>query len=118
LALRLRKQGRRPGLVAADLQRPAAIDQLEQLGRQIDIPVYRTDTADPVEAATAGVARAREAGIDTVIVDTAGRLQIDQGLMDELVRVRDAVRPMNVLLVLDAMTGQEAVNVATAFEER
>src|SRR4051812_25190907 len=118
LALHLRKQGLRPGLVAADLQRPAAIDQLEQLGRQIDIPVYRTETADPVEAATAGLARAREAGLDTVIVDTAGRLQVDEELMDELARVRDAVRPMNVLLVLDAMTGQEAVNVARAFEER
>src|SRR5437870_7276899 len=118
LALALRKQGRKPGLVAADLQRPAAIDQLEQLGSQIDVPVYRTDTQDPVEAASAGLARAREAGLDTVIVDTAGRLQVDEALMDELVAVRDAVRPMNVLLVLDAMTGQEAVNVARAFEER
>jgi signal recognition particle subunit SRP54 len=118
LSLRLRKQGRKPGLVAADLQRPAAIDQLEQLGRQIDVTVYRTQTSDPVEAATTGVARARDAGLDTVIVDTAGRLQVDEALMDELVRVRDAVRPMDVLLVLDSMTGQEAVNVATAFEER
>jgi signal recognition particle subunit SRP54 len=118
LALELRKQGRRPGLVAADLQRPAAIDQLEQLGRQIDVPVYRTSTSDPVEAATAGVARAREDALDTVIVDSAGRHQVDAELMDELVRVRDAVRPMNVLLVLDSMTGQEAVSVARAFEER
>src|SRR5207244_5073618 len=83
-----------------------------------DVPVFRTDTPDPVEAASTGVARAREAGLDTVIVDTAGRLQVDADLMDELVRIRDAVRPMNVLLVLDAMTGQEAVNVARAFEER
>jgi signal recognition particle subunit SRP54 len=118
LALQLRKQGRKPGLVAADLQRPAAIDQLEQLGRQIEVPVYRTDTQDPVEAASAGLARAREEGLDTVIVDTAGRHQVDEALMDELVRVRDAVRPMNVLLVLDSMTGQEAVDVARAFEER
>ncbi|MBV8396846.1 MAG: signal recognition particle protein [Actinobacteria bacterium] len=118
LALQLRKQGRKPGLVAADLQRPAAIDQLEQLGRQIDVPVFRTDTNDAVEAASSGLARAREQGLDTVIVDSAGRLQVDEALMDELVRVRDAVRPMNVLLVLDAMTGQEAVNVARAFEER
>jgi signal recognition particle subunit SRP54 len=118
LALELRKQGRRPGLVAADLQRPAAIDQLEQLGRQIDVPVYRTATNDPVEAATAGVTRAREDALDTVIVDSAGRHQVDAELMDELVRVRDTVRPMNVLLVLDSMTGQEAVNVARAFEER
>src|SRR5262249_38044546 len=121
LALRLRGEGRKPGLVAADLQRPAgpaAIDPLEQLGGQIGVPVFRPDTADPVEAATNGVARAREAGLDTVIVDTAGRLQIDEELMDELVRVRDAVRPTNVLLVLDSMTGQEAVNVAVAFQER
>src|SRR4029077_6944824 len=77
LALQLRRQGRKPGLVAADLQRPAAIDQLEQLGGQIDVPVYRTETQDPVKAAREGLARAREAGLDTVIVDTAGRLQID-----------------------------------------
>ncbi len=118
LALHLRSQGRTPGLVAADLQRPAAIDQLEQLGRQIDVPVYRTDTTDPIEAATAGLGRAREEGVDTVIVDTAGRLQIDEELMEELARVRDASRPTNVVLVLDSMTGQEAVNVATAFQER
>src|SRR5438105_4966611 len=118
LALHLRKEGRKPGLVAADLQRPAAIDQLEQLGRQIQVPVYRTDTKDAVEAARRGLERAREDGLDTVIVDTAGRLQIDEELMDELARVRDAVKPMNVLLVLDAMTGQEAVNVAQVFHER
>jgi signal recognition particle subunit SRP54 len=118
LALQLGTQGRRPGLVAADLQRPAAIDQLEQLGRQIDVPVYRTDTTDPVEAATSGLQRARDANVDAVIVDTAGRLQIDEELMDELARVREATRPTNVVLVLDAMTGQEAVNVATAFQER
>jgi signal recognition particle subunit SRP54 len=118
LALHLRKQGRKPGLVAADLQRPAAIDQLEQLGRQIDVPVYRTDTSDPVEAATSGLERGRADGVDATIVDTAGRLQIDEELMEELARVRDAVKPTNVVLVLDSMTGQEAVNVATAFEER
>jgi signal recognition particle subunit SRP54 len=118
LALHLRKQGRKPGLVAADLQRPAAIDQLEQLGKQIDVPVYRTDTKDAVEATERGLERAREDGLDTVIVDTAGRLQVDEALMDELVRVRDASKPLNVLLVLDAMTGQEAVNVAEAFHER
>jgi signal recognition particle subunit SRP54 len=104
--------------VAADLQRPAAIDQLEQLGRQLQVPVYRTETADPVVAAREGLARATADGCDVVIVDTAGRLQIDEPLMDELVLVRDAVRPLNVLLVLDAMTGQEAVNVAKAFQER
>jgi signal recognition particle subunit SRP54 len=118
LALHLRKQGRKAGLVAADLQRPAAIDQLEQLGRQIQVPVYRTDTTDAVEATRAGLERAKADGLDTVIVDTAGRLQIDEQLMDELVRVRDVAKPTNVLLVLDAMTGQEAVNVAQAFDER
>jgi len=118
LALHLRKEGRKPGLIAADLQRPAAIDQLEQLGKQIHVPVFRTDTKDAVEATRSGLARARAEGLDTVIVDTAGRLQIDEELMDELVRVRDAAKPTNVLLVLDAMTGQEAVNVAEAFHER
>jgi signal recognition particle subunit SRP54 len=118
LALYLRKEGRAPGLVAADLQRPAAIDQLEQLGLQIQVPVFRTETADAVEAARSGIERARAEGLDTVIVDTAGRLQIDEELMDELERVRDVAKPHNILLVLDAMTGQEAVNVAQAFEER
>jgi signal recognition particle subunit SRP54 len=118
LALHLRNEGRKPGLVAADLQRPAAIDQLEQLGAQIDVPVFRTDTKDAVEATRSGLARAREEGLDTVIVDTAGRLQIDEELMDELARVRDEAKPTNVLLVVDAMTGQEAVNVAEAFHER
>ena len=118
LALLLRRDGKTTGLVAADLQRPAAIDQLEQLGRQIQIPVYRTDTSDPVEAARSGLDRAKADGCDVVVVDTAGRLHVDEELMDELVRVRDAVRPMNVLLVLDAMTGQEAVDVAQAFQHR
>lgn len=118
LALHLRRQGKQPGLVAADLQRPAAIDQLEQLGKQISIPVYRTETEDPVRAAVEGLERAKADGLDVVIVDTAGRLNIDDALMDELARVRDAVKPLNVLLVLDAMTGQDAVNVAEAFQER
>ncbi len=118
LALHLRRQGKSPGLVAADLQRPAAIDQLEQLGKQLSVPVYRTETQDPVEAAAAGLERGRADGLDVVVVDTAGRLHVDEALMDELVRVRDAVKPLNVLLVLDAMTGQEAVAVAQAFQER
>ena len=118
LALHLRKEGRKPGLIAADLQRPAAIDQLEQLGKQIQIPVFRTETKDAVEATRSGLARARDEGLDAVIVDTAGRLQIDEDLMDELARVRDEAKPTNVLIVLDAMTGQEAVNVAKAFHER
>jgi signal recognition particle subunit SRP54 len=118
LARHLKEQGRKPGLIAADLQRPAAIDQLEQLGKQIGVPVFRTDTKDAVEATRSGLARAREAGLDTVIVDTAGRLQIDEELMAELARVREEAKPQNVLLVVDAMTGQEAVNVAEAFQER
>ena len=118
LALALRKQGRKPGLIAADLQRPAAIDQLEQLGKQIQVTVYRTETKDAVEATRSGIERARADGLDTVIVDTAGRLQIDEALMEELARVRDEAKPHNILLVLDAMTGQEAVNVAQAFDER
>jgi len=119
LALYLRKHEKKnPGLVAADLQRPAAIDQLEQLARQLHVPVYRTETADAVVAARQGVDRAAADGCDVVIVDTAGRLQIDEALMDELADVRDAVKPLNVLLVLDSMTGQEAVTVARAFQER
>src|ERR671932_78558 len=118
LALLLRKEKRKPGLIAADLQRPAAIDQLEQLGRQIQIPVYREDTSDPVAATRKGIERARADALDTVIVDTAGRLHVDEELMDELVRVRNEAKPTNVLLVVDAMTGQEAVSVAEAFQER
>jgi signal recognition particle subunit SRP54 len=118
LALLLRKAGKKPALVAADLQRPAAIDQLEQLGRQIQIPVYRKDTKDPVEVVKYGIQAAQTAGQDVVVVDTAGRLHIDEDLMEELARVRAAAKPTNVLLVLDAMTGQEAVNVAQAFQER
>jgi len=118
LALLLRRDGKTPALVAADLQRPAAIDQLEQLGKQIQIPVYRVETNDPVEAARTGLDRAKADGCDVVVVDTAGRLHVDEELMDELVRVRDAVKPLNVLLVLDAMTGQEAVEVARTFQER
>ena len=115
LALLLRKEGRKPGLVAADLQRPAAIDQLEQLGRQIQIPVYREDGSDPVTVVRHGI---EQLDADTIILDTAGRLHVDEELMQELEHVRDAAKPANVLLVLDAMTGQEAVNVALAFQER
>ena len=118
LALLLRKEGRKPGLVAADLQRPAAIDQLEQLGRQIQVPVFSEERSDPVKAVEQGLAGARAEGLDTVILDTAGRLHVDEELMDELARVRDATRPTNVLLVLDSMTGQDAVRVAEAFAER
>jgi signal recognition particle subunit SRP54 len=118
LALMLRKDGRSPALVAADLQRPAAIDQLEQLGRQIQIPVYAEERKDPVAAARRGIEWAKEQGADAVIVDTAGRHQVDQAMMDELERIGKETQPLNVLLVLDAMTGQEAVNVAQVFQER
>ena len=117
LALTLRKDGKQPVLVAADLQRPAAIDQLEQLGKQIGVPVYR-GAGDAVAVSVAGVEWARAQGHDVVIIDSAGRLHIDEGLMEELAALRSAVKPANVLLVLDAMTGQEAVNVAQAFLER
>src|SRR5918992_127613 len=118
LSLLLRKEGHKPGLVAADLQRPAAIDQLEQLGRQIQIPVYREDDSDPVTVVGNGIRSLAADDVDTVILDTAGRVHVDEELMDELERVRDEAKPANVLLVLDAMTGQEAVNVALAFQER
>src|SRR4051794_9275467 len=118
LALMLRKDGKHPALVACDLQRPAAIDQLEQLGKQIQIPVYAEERKDAVAAAEQGVSWAKEQGADVVIVDTAGRHQVDADLMDELERIAKATKPLNVLLVLDAMTGQEAVNVAEAFQER
>ena len=118
LALLLRKEKRSPALVAADLQRPAAIDQLEQLGRQIQIPVYSSERDDPVAAARLGLEQARSQGRDVVIVDTAGRLQIDEALMEELEQIHREIKPHDVLLVLDAMTGQEAVAVAQAFQER
>jgi signal recognition particle subunit SRP54 len=118
LALMLRKDGKTPALVAADLQRPAAIDQLEQLGRQVQIPVYGEERSDPVAAARQGVAWASEQGADVVIVDTAGRHQVDEPLMEEIARISREIKPTNVLLVLDAMTGQEAVSVAEAFHER
>jgi signal recognition particle subunit SRP54 len=117
LALLLRKEGKQPGLIAADLQRPAAIDQLEQLGRQIQIPVYREETRDPVAATKKGLQRAHADDRDVVIIDTAGRLHVDDALMEELAAVRKEAKPTNVLLVVDAMTGQEAVNVAQAFQE-
>jgi signal recognition particle subunit SRP54 len=117
LSLLLRKEGHTPALVAADLQRPAAIDQLEQLGRQIQIPVFRGD-GDAVAVAERGVDWAREQHSDVVIIDSAGRLHIDDDMMAELERIRDRVKPLNILLVVDAMTGQEAVAVAEAFQKR
>jgi signal recognition particle subunit SRP54 len=118
LALMLRKDGRSPLLVAADLQRPAAITQLEQIGRELDVPVASGERDDPVRATRAGIEQARTQGRDVVVVDTAGRLHIDEALMAELGAVADEAKPHDVLLVLDAMTGQEAVNVAVAFQEQ
>jgi signal recognition particle subunit SRP54 len=119
LALFLRKEKKKPFLVAADLQRPAAIDQLDQLGEQIQVPVHtRRDTQDPVAVAREGIEECARQGCDVAIVDTAGRLHIDEEMMAQLASVRDAVKPHDVLLVLDAMTGQEAVTVAEAFLER
>ena len=117
LALHLRKQGKSPMLVAADLQRPAAIDQLETLGRQIDVPVYAERSSRPARLVKAAMREAKRAGNDVVIVDTAGRLQIDKELMAELADIRKASNPSEVLLVVDAMTGQDAVNVAKGFLE-
>jgi len=119
LALYLRKDGRSPAVAACDLARPAAIDQLEQLGRQLQIPVYaeRGSTDAPAVAAYA-LEQARAQGRDVLIVDTAGRLHVDDELMQELTDVRAAVKPHNILLVVDAMTGQDAVNVATSFQEQ
>lgn len=118
LALRLKNEGRRPMLVAADLQRPAAIDQLETLGQRIDVPVYADRTSKPRRLVKAALKEASKLGRDTVIIDTAGRLQIDQELMAELADVAKEAEPDEVLLVVDAMTGQDAVNVAKGFAER
>jgi len=116
LALFLRKQGRRPLLVACDVYRPAAIDQLQTLGKQLDIPVYSEGTdANPVKIAQNGVKAGRNSDATVVIIDTAGRLNIDEMMMDELRAIKTAVDPIETLLVADAMTGQEAVRVATDF---
>jgi signal recognition particle subunit SRP54 len=119
LALHLRKQDRSCLLVATDIYRPAAIDQLLTLGKQIDVPVFELGIeADPVEIARQGVERARAEGINTVIIDTAGRLQIDEDMMAELVRIKEVVQPDETLLVVDAMTGQEAANLTRTFHDQ
>ena len=118
LARRLHREGRNPLLAACDLQRPAAIEQLQTLGKQIDVPVVAgTFEGDPVAAALAARSKAKEGGHGVLIVDTAGRLQIDEALMDELRRVKEAVQPDEILLVADAMTGQEAVTIAQGFDD-
>lgn len=111
----LQKQGRRPLLVAADVYRPAAAKQLEVLGQQLSLPVYSAPGQDPVAIAVAAVEKARQTQRDVVIIDTAGRLHVDEELMGELAAIKEAVAPVEVLLVVDAMTGQDAVNVAQTF---
>jgi signal recognition particle subunit SRP54 len=119
LALYLRKQERSCLMVGTDIYRPAAIDQLLTLGKQIDVPVFEMGTdADPVEIARQGVAKAKELGVDTVIIDTAGRLQVDEEMMRELARIKETVQPDDTLLVVDAMTGQEAANLTYTFHEQ
>ena len=116
LALHLRKQGRRPLLVACDVYRPAAVEQLQTLGKQLDIPVYTEGTnANPVNIARNGVKQGASSGATVVILDTAGRLTINEMMMDEIKAIKTAVSPIETLLVADAMTGQEAVRVATDF---
>ncbi|MFO7538721.1 MAG: signal recognition particle protein [Chloroflexota bacterium] len=118
LALHLRKEGRRPYLVAADVYRPAAIEQLQTLGKELDIPVYSEGPdADPVQVCVNGVKKGRDTGATLVILDTAGRLNIDEMMMDEIKAIKKAVDPIETLLVADAMTGQQAVRVATDFNE-
>jgi len=118
LARYLTEKGRKVLMVAADLQRPAAVEQLRVLGQQLDIPVYCEDTKDPVGVAQRSLAAARKQGCDTVLLDTAGRLHIDDDLMAELERVAKAVHPHQIYLVCDAMTGQDAVNSAREFNQR
>jgi signal recognition particle subunit SRP54 len=119
LALHLRKENRTALMVATDVYRPAAIDQLITLGKQIDVPVFDMGTdANPVEIARQGIAKARELGVDVVIVDTAGRLQIDDRMMTELADVKAAIQPDEILLVVDSAIGQEAANVTMTFNDR
>ena len=117
LAGYMRRQGKRPLLVACDVYRPAAIKQLETVGAQLDIPVFQMGQINPVDIAKAGIEHAKKHGNDLVFLDTAGRLHIDEALMDELQNIKAAVEPAEILLVVDAMTGQDAVNAATAFDE-
>ena len=117
LAALMKKQGKRPLLVACDVYRPAAIKQLETVGGQLGIPVFQMGQGDPVEIAKAGIAHAKKFGNYLVFLDTAGRLHIDEALMDELRNIKAATEPAEIMLVVDAMTGQDAVNAATAFDE-
>ena len=117
LAALMKSQGKRPLLVACDVYRPAAIKQLETVGAQLDVPVFQQGQGDPVAIAKAGVEHAKKYGNDLVFLDTAGRLHIDEALMDELKNIKAATEPAEIMLVVDAMTGQDAVNAASAFDE-
>lgn len=118
LALHLRRKGKFPLLVAADIYRPAAIEQLKQLGRQLDIPVWALGVQDPVKICIDSLSEARRSGRDIVLMDTAGRLHVDEEMMEELSRIREAVRPPEILYVADGMAGQDAVRAAQEFLER
>lgn len=117
LALKLKKEGKKPLLVACDIYRPAAIDQLKVLGKSIQIDVFERGTQNPVKTCKQAIEYAEKFALDTVIIDTAGRLQIDEKLMDELKEIKKAINPTEILLVIDAMIGQEAVAVSTAFND-
>lgn len=118
LAARLLKQGRKPLLAACDLVRPAAVEQLSLLGEKIGVPVYKEDTKDAVRVAKNALQHAKKNNFDTLIIDTAGRLQIDEAMMDEISAIKKAVDPVETILVADAMTGQNAVDIAKAFDEK
>jgi signal recognition particle subunit SRP54 len=119
LALELKKRGRTPYLVPADLQRPAAVEQLKRLGNQIQVPVWDSDPkSNPVDVCVAALHGASQENADVIILDTAGRLHVDEPLMAELKEIKDRLKPTELLLVADSMTGQDAVNVASSFNER
>ncbi|MBQ2701276.1 MAG: signal recognition particle protein, partial [Clostridia bacterium] len=117
LALWLQKQGKKPMLAACDIYRPAAIKQLQVVGEKVKCPVYEKGQQDPVKTAKEAIEQARYYGRDVLIIDTAGRLHVDEALMQELARIKAEVKPQEILLVVDAMTGQDAVNVAKSFNE-
>ena len=117
LALKLKKEGKKPLLVACDIYRPAAIEQLKVLGKSIQVDIFERGTQNPVKTTKEAIAYAEKFSLDTVIIDTAGRLQIDEKLMQELKEIKKAINPTEILLVIDAMIGQEAVSVSTAFND-
>lgn len=117
LAYHLKNQGRHPLMIAADVYRPAAVDQLQKLGETAGVGVYADLKSRPEDIVRKGIREAEKGGLDTVVVDTAGRLHVDREMMDELVRIKKKVKPHETLLVVDAMTGQDAVNVARSFDE-